>query len=429
MLFEKVHIVNKVSNLSQHIILYYGLKIFVGILSLATIILFVKVAGQKTYGEYSLIISIILTLNTAFSGWLNQILLKYFSTNKENTTLIQFLKVFIPISLSIGLLLSIFIFQNQNTNQSTFVLSSIFIATFIYSIIGAIFQKSFKLKKFFLLESVRVVLLLTIPLIIYYFMQMPLTIENLLITVLLSFLLPSLTQIKSIFKDFTNLKEKKKNILFSKYKKKIYYIYIHYGIPIGLWFAVASALNLVDRYLISYYFSFEEVGIYSAVYDITYKICAFALAPILTAVHPLIMEAYQQKTDTIQDLIKKTLLLELKISPFLFLIIIGLSYFSNTLLNISSQIFLYLALPVLLGSILWNISMILHKTLELRNQTLIMLQYIAIAFLVNLISNIILIPYFGYIAAAYTTILGFSVYLLLISRKVLSYQKSTLSAI
>jgi O-antigen/teichoic acid export membrane protein len=71
-------------------------------------------------------------------------------------------------------------------------------------------------------------------------------------------------------------------------------------------------------------------------------------------------------------------------------------------------------LPVLAGQILWQASMLGHKGMELMERTYWMLILACIAAIVNLVLNLILVPSYGYVAAAYTTLLSYGLYTFLI---------------
>jgi O-antigen/teichoic acid export membrane protein len=70
-----------------------------------------------------------------------------------------------------------------------------------------------------------------------------------------------------------------------------------------------------------------------------------------------------------------------------------------------------LVTPIFIGSFLWQMAMLFHKPMELKQQTKQMLFAVLIALATNITGNILLIPTYGAVAAAYTTILGSVVYI------------------
>jgi len=401
------------NSVKKHIYFYYILKIFTGLMSLAAIILFVNYAGQYVYGQYALTISIVYAVNNSLGGWIGQIILKFYTPKKSNNRLKKFLLFSIVISLLIGILIITTYFNDYNNIDRIAVLL-LFIGIFSYSIYSTYLQKGYKFRNITFLEVIRTLILFSIPFILVIILRIEITITVLLITTALSYLSPLLFRFISTFKiRRLRVKNCNENSFFT-IKKRLVRIYLSYGIPIGMWLGISTMLNVSDRYLIEYYFTFNEVGIYSSVYDITYKICTFALAPILTAIHPLIMNSYRQRSNDFRLIILKALKLEIKILPLLIVLIFVLSYFSNIALNIETYDFILMAVPILIGSFLWNFSMVMHKMLEVQNKTMTMLLYVCIALMVNIIGNIILLPVFGYIVAAYTTIASFLIYVLLV---------------
>lgn len=404
-------------NASKHIYFYYALKIFTGIMSLATTIFFINYAGQSVYGEYALIVSVVFAFNNTFSGWISQIILKFYNIEKINRILQKFLLISIFVSLLLGLsILTFYSYSDSYIKQ--IVLRIFFIGIFFFSIYSSFLQKNYRFKTITFLETTRTLILFLVPLIAIFIYAVEPTVSLLLVAVSLSYIIPLFLKLLS------NINLNKVNISYIndimnnvKKNKRLIKIYLSYGLPIGLWLGVSTMLNVSDRYIIEYYYTYMEVGIYSSIYDIVYKVCTFALAPILAAIHPLTMSAYNNKTNDFGLIIIKALKLELKILPFLVFIVIVLSFFSNQMIGVSFNNFLLIAIPVLFGAFMWNFSMILHKPLEIQNKTLKMLWYIIIALGTNILGNFIFIPVYGYIVAAFTTIVSFLVYIFLVYKE------------
>jgi O-antigen/teichoic acid export membrane protein len=71
-------------------------------------------------------------------------------------------------------------------------------------------------------------------------------------------------------------------------------------------------------------------------------------------------------------------------------------------------------LPVAAGAVLWGASMLGHKSMEFAERTTLMLWDVLIAAVINVSLNLVLVPTFGYVAAAYTTLASYAVYVALI---------------
>lgn len=397
----------------KHISFYYALKLVTGIFSLTAIVFFVKYAGRAVYGEYALIVSVVFALNNGLSGWLNQIILKYFNKEGNNLNLKTFILKALLVSLLLGIIILEIYFRNFHFLQQLYLLLS-FVGIFLFSILTTFYQKLYQFRTLTIVEVVRASVLLGIPVVFILRYEKVLSLLILIIGFSLSYIVPVLiTAITGVFKKKRVLETLKK-IKLTKLKKKTIKIYLSYGIPIGLWLGIATSLNVVDRYLIEYYFTFDEVGVYSSIYDITYKISTFTLTPILTAIHPLIMNAYNKKSTDYKLIILRAVKLQTRLLPALVLLICGISIFSDMILGVEMTSFITISLPVLLGAFLWNLAMVYHKILEIKNRTMKMLFYITIALLVNIIGNILFLPILGYQVAAYTTILSFLTYILLV---------------
>ena len=150
------------------------------------------------------------------------------------------------------------------------------------------------------------------------------------------------------------------------------------------------------------------------------KVFKFLLAPAITAIFPILVKLSDEKKSN--DLLKKVIIYELLVFS---LLILTLIFFKDFLIT---DVFKFknahdvepIVIPIFIGSFLWQLSILVHKPLELKKETIKMLWAVLFATIVNLTLNLIFIPIYGYIAAAYTTIMGSVVYIFSIS--LINYQ-------
>jgi len=140
------------------------------------------------------------------------------------------------------------------------------------------------------------------------------------------------------------------------------------------------------------------------------------------AAHPLIMNNWSKDKSASMRILKKSLKYEALVFPLLIVGIVVVSPVLSKMLKVDRHLFLSVGIPISVGSFLWQFSMLLQKPMELRKRTLLMLVFALVALLANVVGNIVFIPRFGFIAAAYTTVAGAAVYISLVT---LNYVKSS----
>lgn len=397
-------------------IYFIGLSIS-GLISFMTIPLIVKIYGVEQYGDFSLIQNVILILISFGGGWLNQCVLRFndFSYKFKTTVFQLCFIVLLPLSFICLVIL--------NLMSNSFWLCLIGVCTMILGNISALLitfhQSKFNAEKPFYSDFIRIIGFYLFIYLFYFFSKG----VNSLSLLTASFFFSYLISFLFLFKiDFRFLLISSKIFIKQINVKKISIIanenkhLIQYGWPMALWFTISAVLNVSDRYIISYYLSDNDLGVYSAIYDLLYKGVTLLYAPILVAGYPIMSQKYNQglKDEAFQFL-KKLIFFEF----FIFLIIIVSSFFFKSFfierivgVPITPKS-IGLIMPIVSGAFVWQLAMLVHKPLEFELKTLVMLRFVFIALVINVILNFIFIPLIGLVFAAYSTLISALVYLLL----------------
>jgi O-antigen/teichoic acid export membrane protein len=160
----------------------------------------------------------------------------------------------------------------------------------------------------------------------------------------------------------------------------------------------------------------KDLGAYSAIYDLLYKSITLLYAPILVAGFPIMTQKYNSgdKKGALKFL-KKLILFEVLI----FIVIVVTAFFLKGFflekivgIIITDQT-LELILPIIFGAFIWQLAMLIHKPLEFELKTKTMLLFIIMALTANVVLNIVFIPAYGILFAAYSTFLSALLYLIL----------------
>jgi O-antigen/teichoic acid export membrane protein len=114
----------------------------------------------------------------------------------------------------------------------------------------------------------------------------------------------------------------------------------------------------------------------------------------------------------------------------IFIIVLFFSYFFKVffiekIVGIPvTQKSLDIIIPIICGAFVWQLSMLIHKPLEFGLKSKTMLLIVIISLLFNVILNLIFIPYYGILFAAYSTLFSALIYLLLSLVFIQIYKKS-----
>jgi len=374
-----------------------------------------RIVGSDIYGQYSFILSQCNLIVALGFGWLNQAKLRYYSTDSFNKNYYYSQKIALFYSLIFCLLfLAILVFY-QSLSNLILVVSIILIASMgFYTYLKTLYQAKLLPKKIVILTSIQSLLALVLPIAIMYFFGY--NEISLLIGITFSFLFAIIillkTKIISMFFVFDNKLIRKSNKLIKKW--------LAYGAPLSLWFTVGLALSFLDRFFINYYLPSNELGIYASLQELLTRSFSLTLFPLTMALHPRIMKLWNSSKlhDTTQ-LITKSIITIFSIGIFIILfvwlfkdlIFLGLQKIIPAF-SVKSKM---LILPLLSAGFLWQLSLITHKMIELKEQTKLMIIAILPSLIINLVGNTIFLPTLGGIATAYTSLFSALSYFIITS--------------
>jgi len=178
------------------------------------------------------------------------------------------------------------------------------------------------------------------------------------------------------------------------------------------WLLGAQILDVSDRFLIEIFSGSQQVGIYSANYRLVSSGIWMVFYPILMAAHPIIMNSWRGNNK--EEMIKLISSIT-RYFLIIFLPLVGyISICSRDIISLClGKAFRegYVILPIIiLGITGWNLAIIGHKGLEIRKKTKVVFVLVILCAIINIFLNIILIPRFGYIGAAYATLISYLLY-------------------
>ena len=397
---------------------YLLTKIIPGITGLLSIIVFIRWVGPDGYGQFTLLLSFIMAAGALSSGWLNQAILRYFSQdeNKEEFPAAIFRGILISFLLGFIILLVGFQFF-LDLDIIAFVIAYIsFISIILFKLRSVLLQAGLKAKKVAQITAVQAILGLIIPLIFLIRINHYLAI---IAGISLAYLLIGYKSIFSFNKFSTNSITSSNNVL-SKY--------YNFGIPLSFRISLGLFISFLDRWFITFFLNESITGLYAGYSEIIIKVFSIILFPITLAIHPRVTKLWNEgeRKKSIQ-LVKKGIGIQsgIFLLAFVIFILFEKQFFNLSLILIPelSSEFLSLGIPIFISGFLWQISLLVHKPLELTEKPLKMVWAIIAALVVAVVGNIIFLPRIGVIATAYSSIASASVYIIIIILFVLNKRK------
>lgn len=388
---------------------YLLTKIIPGITGLLSVIVFIRWVGPDGYGQFTLLLSFIMAAGALSSGWLNQAILRYFSQDENKGEFPVAIFRGILISFLLGFIILLVGFQFfLDLDIIAFVIAYIsLISIILFRLRSVLLQAGLKAKKVTQITAVQAILGLIIPLIFLIRINHYLAI---IAGISLAYLLIGYKSIYSFNKFSMNSITSSNNVL-SKY--------YNFGIPLSFRISLGLFISFLDRWFIMFFLNDSITGLYAGYSEIIIKVFSIILFPITLAIHPRVTKLWNEgeRKKSIQ-LVKKGIGIQsgIFLLAFVIFILFEKQFFNLSLILIPelSSEFLSLGIPIFISGFLWQISLLVHKPLELTEKPLKMVWAIIAALVVAVVGNIIFLPRIGVIATAYSSIASASVYIIII---------------
>ncbi|TCI25138.1 hypothetical protein EVJ32_11595 [Exiguobacterium sp. SH5S4] len=393
---------------------YIPSKLLPGLVGIIAIPVITRLFSPNDYGVYSIIITTI-NIMLIVGNWQLMSIVRYYphyevekKVNKFNEN-IMFSLWFTIISISF-LFMSMIILLNQIISEqyqfTVWLAFFVVILTIVFNTLQTYFRVVRKVNYYSYFESWKGVTTLTFG--ILFVLLISENINNMLIGYIISLL---------IILPFMYFKLKGTVKLWKiSFSKDIFKKISDYGVPLVIVNLSAWILNLSDRYILSIYRGVEEVGIYTANYDIADKVMMLIVGIFIMASGPIVNRIWEHENEE-----KAKEFLE-KVAGYYIIVclpaVIGLSILSKVI----AETFLgagysqgYIIIPfAALGAFLLGLQQRYHASFQFFGKNYMIAKLVGFSGGVNIILNILLIPTYGYLAAGVTTLISYLVLLILI---------------
>jgi O-antigen/teichoic acid export membrane protein len=401
--------------LIKHAANYAPALLLPALVNMSLIVIFTRIFSPAEFGIYNLATSSSIILTVILSFWIQQSALRYFPEYLKKGTLIEykretFLLLVVITVFFLAISIAFYpIFSNLFGDYGKFYFPTLFltISSINYKGLTTIYLALQESKKYLIYQTLQAILLLVLSISFIYLVS-----EEVILVIIATGISQFLV-ILFIIHDLNLFKVKgitlKPNFSFLR-------DFAYYGFPMIGWFLSAQIMNLSDRFIIGIYRGVNEVGIY----DSNYRIVAFGIGllatPLINSAHPIIMNTYESGNQKITSKII------LQFSRYYLILILPLIVFITILSREIVSLILgpafregYIVMPlILIGYSAWQFSFYGQKVFELQKATKTVFSVALLCAILNIIFNIILVYYIGYLGAAIASIISYSLYLILI---------------
>ena len=383
--------------------LYFFSKLIPGLAGISFLILLTRKIGLSEFGVYSLYFSQCNLIVSFCFGWLNQSELRYSTLPKSYNRPSHYILVLICITMCFSIVFFLNQLDKYPSSSMPFSLYCIF-SIGIFTYIKTLYQSQIMPKKVLVLTNFQSLLFLTFPFLADLYFD--LSSNLLLVSTGSSFLLASLI----FFLDKKFIEIIKIKLSYSNIFK-----WLKFGIPVSIWSSLGLLLHYLDRFFINKYLDAINLGVYSSISEISIRIFSFLIFPITLAVHPRItkfwnedkkLEAFALINKSVKIIFLSLLIIGLVIVIFNNLFFSILNYGIPSLPESSKIIFL----PLIMSGMLWQLSLLTHKAIELNEKTHLMIVFILFSVVINIIANTLFISQYGIIVTALSSLASSFIY-------------------
>jgi O-antigen/teichoic acid export membrane protein len=419
---------NKAS-LSSSVIWYSIGNIFVRSVGFLLLPLYSNLINAVDFGNYSLLMSVYAIILVVYQLGMFQAMNKFFieenSDDRKKLIFSSILNSIVIIGVFLTLLFSIASSELSyvifSIHEFSYLLTLVFISIFFETINAYILflLKTMELaKKAVSYTAFGAVLNLVLNILFVYYLKLSVT--GIIYAQLISVFILCLALSNLI----------KENYVF-RIDKKIIKAVIRFSLPILFASLFIAGSNVADRFILNIFAGREQVGLYSFSYRIAIVMNIFVVS-FYAAWNPHSLNLYYKKDYEssfgyiLNKLVASCCVILLIVSLFIrYLFEIHIAGFS--LFNPDYKAGIIIIPIVMAGYIFNGISLFYSVYPTVSNKTYHILLANLTAFVLNLGLNFLLIPRFGMVGAAFSTLMGFllgSFYLFLVSRKaiIIEYQ-------
>lgn len=407
---------------NKELIVYFVSSSIISILGFVLSLLYSKMFSPSDYGEYSIAFSTYNLILNIYCGWITSSIIRCFQEYENKNKIDVFYGSFFQLQIYMGILF--LIVPNMilwSLNVSKVFKQIFFILTIVYffeennAIINTMLRAQRNVKQYNINTVLNSALKIVGLLALYYVLH----VESINIIVI-SILITEAVQYIYLFKKLHLKKYYNRKLFNIKILKEMF----KFGFPLIGVALTSWILSTSDRYIIRFFCTENEVGLYSYAYSLGNSLFKLIIEFIILAAYPNIVKAWENEgKEKTENVIKYYLRIYfIIIIPAIFGVICVAKEFFEGFTDIRYHESYPIFIITCISMAAVGLSQYTNKAWELNKNTKMILILNGVSAIINILLNIILIPIYGYQVASIVTLISYGIYLitsLIISRNIL----------
>jgi len=401
--------------LEKKLFVYFFGKIFSALILLISIPLFIRWFGEHDYGKFILAYTTFLIFLSATIGWINQSVIKFYGSYKQETEdfflKVEAIVLRVSFISTVLLIFVLFITNQVSAEVLPFVAIAFFVACF-YTNRLVFEQIKYNALRYVVAEFIRLTTYFIIAFLFFNFTSLNAT-HILFASLMFSFVVGFFYLSKGKTLDVKIFQ----SISFDRQFLKSFAVY---GIPIGIWMSLSPSSNTVDRYILNSYMGSVALTQYTAVYDIIFKIFTQLATPVATIIQPMLMNSYNDSNHEVFKKIRNKALMYLLclFIPTITIVVLFDDFIIKSYLGFKDDLVVSnlknIILPIAVSSLIWQIAILFQRKIEASGRSLIVTASMMVVIVISAILSVVFLPIYGYKVLGYIALFTSILYLLII---------------
>ncbi len=373
--------------------------------------IFTRHYSTEDFGYLGLVMTTFGYLSTISFSWLASCMWRYYNEFKKRIGLEKlYSNIFFLYILSsvLTLLLTLIMVAVCHYKDMDFVVIKLIFLTFLHFCtkeLLALYMIIMRIKGF--AKTYNYILILQVLLAFVLLLLFAFVLDMDISSMILSSLLIDCAIILVLFSGLIK-RNSLSHISFNHVSRRIIKILFGYG---SITLIAALFLMLIvtsDRYIIALYDTISNVGIYTKVYDISQLSIMAIIFVYFSTINPRMIKELTYNFENSDKLLVKYLYAFLLFGiPMAFMASIYSKEIVQVLLGEDFRAGYIIMPSIFFSALIYGLVKFYENKLKFANKTIFIARVFAMAFLINLILNFLFVPKFGYIAAAYSTLLAY----------------------
>lgn len=390
--------------------IYLASRILPAVLSLLSIKIFYAELGPVEFGRYVILNSLVLMGANVGSTWLAQSVLRYrsqYTSEPEQAVHEKALQVGAVGSALIGCAIAaVFLAIRGASVLATVAVGAALSSLLWYSVLAVAAQADMKPLRFLVAESMRSggAFAVAVGLMSAGFTNAYIPVAALCIGNIAGILVYRWRSVPS-------------GVIASGAARTELVRYARYGVPMIVWMLVSVLINTADRFIVEGLLGEEQLGVYAAITDLSYKTAIVILMPLGIAFHPVVMKAWNDGDAaaayrSVRQAIAATFVAGS-------VLLVGFAAGAPALQRFATGAVVGdgTAMVVLgaAAAILWQLGVVIQKPLEMHDRTRVLSALAAVGWLAQVAVLVAFLPRVGVVAASAGLALASAVYVVLVA--------------